>query len=115
MSFILYHSGIGDLLKDVYKLQATTKTNIPKKLIDNLKLTIEKRQKRINIHATEGLSNRELDILKLIAYDLSSQEIADKLFISLNTVKTHLKNIYLKLEVDSRSKATIKAKEIGLL
>jgi LuxR family transcriptional regulator, maltose regulon positive regulatory protein len=114
MSFILYHSGISDLLKEVYKIQATTKTNIPKKLIDKLKLAIEKRQNRINFHATEGLSNRELDILKLIAEDLSSQNIADKLFISLNTVKTHLKNIYLKLDVDSRSKAIVKAKEIGL-
>ena len=40
--------------------------------------------------------------------------IADKSFISLNTVKTHLKNIYLKLDVDSRSKAIVKAKEIGI-
>ena len=48
------------------------------------------------------LSAREFDALKLIAEDLSNQEIADKLFVSLNTVKTHVKNIFLKLEVDSR-------------
>jgi len=48
-------------------------------------------------------------------YDLSNQEIADKLFISLNTVKTHLKNIYLKLDVDSRSGAVAKAKKVGIL
>ncbi len=115
MPFILYHSGISELLNEVYKIQATTKTNITKNLIDKLKRAIEKRQNRIIIHATEGLSNRETDILKLIADDLSSQDIADKLFISLNTVKTHLKNIYLKLDVDSRLKAIVKAKEIGLL
>ena len=47
----------------------------------------------------------ELDALKLIAEDMSNQEIADKLFISLNTVKTHAKNIFLKLEVNSREQA----------
>jgi LuxR family maltose regulon positive regulatory protein len=57
------------------------------------------------------LSDRELDILKLIAEDLSNQEIADKLFISLNTVKTHVRNILLKLEVENRSQAVKKAKE----
>jgi hypothetical protein len=45
MSFILFYSGINDLLKEVYKIQATTKTNIPKKLIDKLKLALEKREK----------------------------------------------------------------------
>ena len=115
MSFVLYHSGISDLLKEVYKIQATTKTKIPKKLIDKLKLAIEKREKFKKINSESGLSDRELDTLKLIAEDLSNQEIADKLFISLNTVKTHLKNIFLKLEVDSRSEAVTKAKEMGVL
>ena len=61
------------------------------------------------------LSARELDTLKLIAGDLSNQEIADKLFISLNTVKTHIKNIYLKLEADNRAKAIAKARELYLV
>jgi LuxR family maltose regulon positive regulatory protein len=61
------------------------------------------------------LSDRELDALILLAEDQSNQEIADKLFISLNTVKTHLKNIFLKLEVDKRSGAVEKAKEMGLI
>ena len=62
-----------------------------------------------------GISDRELDTLKLIAEDLTNQEIADKLFISLNTVKTHIKNIYLKFDIDSRTKAIAKAKELGLI
>jgi LuxR family maltose regulon positive regulatory protein len=115
MPFIYYHDRIKDLLIDVFKIQATTKTNIPKKLIDKLKLAIEKREK-LNKNILEfGLSNRELDTLILIAEDLSNQEIADKLFISLNTVKTHLKNIYLKLEVNSRAKAVAKGKEFNLI
>jgi LuxR family transcriptional regulator, maltose regulon positive regulatory protein len=115
MSFVLYHAGISDLLKEVYKIQATTKTKIPKKLIDKLKLALEKREKFKKINLESGLSEREIDVLKLIAEDLTNQEIADKLFISLNTVKTHLKNVYLRLEVDNRTKAVDKAKELGLI
>ncbi len=115
MSFIYYHDWIKDLLIEVFKIQATTKTNIPKKLTDKLKLAIEKREKFKKINLESGLSERELEILKLIPDNLSNQEIADKLFISLNTVKTHLKNIYLKFEVDNRTKAIAKAKELGLV
>jgi len=115
MSFVVYHSGIRDLLKEVYKIQATTKTKIPKKLIDKLKLALEKREKFMKNNLGSVLSDRELDALILLAEDQSNQEIADKLFISLNTVKTHLKNIFLKLEVDKRSGAVEKAKEMGLI
>ena len=115
MSFVLYHSGIRDLLKEVYRIQATAKTNIPKKLIEKLKLTLEKREKFINNNLNSILSDRELDTLKLIAKDLTNQEIADKLFISLNTVKTHIKNVFLKLEADNRTKAVEKAKVLGLI
>ena len=115
MSFVLYHSGISDLLKEVYKIQATTKNNIPKKLIDKLKLALEKREKFIKNNLGSGLSDRELETLKLIDEDLSNQEIADKLFVSLNTVKTHVKSIFLKIAVDSRSQAVTKAKELGII
>jgi LuxR family maltose regulon positive regulatory protein len=115
MPFIYYHDRIKDLLIDAFKKQATTKTNIPDKLIDKLKLAIEKREKLKKINLESGLSDRELDTLKLIAEDLSNQEIADKLFISLNTVKTHVGNILLKLEAENRLKAVIKAKEQGII
>ncbi len=115
MSFILYLSWMSDLLNEVYKIQATTKTNIPKKLTDKLKLVIEKREEYLKIKSVSVLSDRELDTLKLIAENLTNQEIADKLFISLNTVKTHLKNIFLKLDVDNRTKAVEKAKRLGII
>ena len=115
MSFVLFHSNISDLLNEVYKIQATAKTNIPKKLIDKLKFAIEKREKCLKNNSGSVLSDRELDTLKLIAEDLSNQEIANRLFISLNTVKTHVKNILLKLNVDSRIQAETKAKELGII
>jgi len=63
----------------------------------------------------DPMSDRELEVLHLIAAGLSNREIAEKLFISLNTVKTHTKNINSKLNVNSRTKAVARAKEIGLL
>ena len=63
----------------------------------------------------DPLSDRELEVLYLIAAGLHNKEIAEKLFISLNTVKTHSKNINSKLNVNSRTKAVARAKEIGIL
>ena len=63
----------------------------------------------------EPLSERELEVLYLIAAGLRNKEIAEKLFISLNTVKTHLKNINSKLDVTNRTEAVARAREIGLL
>ncbi len=115
MYFILYLDRIDDLLNDVYKTLAISNNKIPNGFIDKLKLAIEKRERWIKNRQELELSARERELLQLITEDLSNQEIADKLFISLNTVKTHLKNIYLKLEVENRSKASAKIKELGLV
>jgi LuxR family transcriptional regulator, maltose regulon positive regulatory protein len=115
MPFIYYHDRIKDLLLDLFKIQATANTKIPKQLIDKFKLALEKRGKYMKTNPESGLSDRELDTLKLIAEDFTNQEIADKLFISLNTVKTHLKNVFLKLDVDNRTKAAAEAKELGII
>jgi len=113
--FVFSREHIDDLIKDVYVIQATSTTKIPNRFIDNLKQGIEKIEKLKKTNVAADLSTRELDTLKLIAEDLTNQQVADKLFISLNTVKTHLKNIYLKFGVDSRAKAIAKAKESGLM
>jgi LuxR family maltose regulon positive regulatory protein len=62
----------------------------------------------------EPLTNRELDVLELLAQRLSNKEIAEKLFISGETIKSHLQNIFQKLEVSKRREAVEKAKKVGI-
>jgi LuxR family maltose regulon positive regulatory protein len=63
----------------------------------------------------EPLSQRELDVLRLLAGDLDGPGIAAELFVSLNTVRTHTKNIYAKLGVNSRRAAVRRGADLGLL
>jgi two-component system, NarL family, response regulator LiaR len=62
-----------------------------------------------------GISKREHEVLTLMAQGLSNQEIANKLFVSLNTVKTHSSNLFLKLNASRRTQAIRKAKELRLI
>jgi LuxR family maltose regulon positive regulatory protein len=64
---------------------------------------------------TDPLSERETEILRLVAAGRSNPEIADLLYLSLNTVKWHVKNLYSKLDVHSRIEAAARAQELGLL
>ena len=61
------------------------------------------------------LSTRELEVLQLIADGLSNQQIAERLFVSLNTIKTHTSNLFLKMEVERRTQAIEMAKRLGLI
>ncbi|MBI1781816.1 MAG: DNA-binding response regulator [Sphingobacteriales bacterium] len=62
-----------------------------------------------------GMSKRELEVLELMAKGRSNQEIADALFVSLNTIKTHCSGIFFKLEVKRRTEAVETARRIGLI
>jgi LuxR family maltose regulon positive regulatory protein len=62
----------------------------------------------------EPLSERELDVLRLLRTDLSGPDIARELMVSLNTMRTHTKNIYTKLGVNNRREAVRRAAELGL-
>ncbi|HET6255784.1 MAG TPA: response regulator transcription factor [Puia sp.] len=62
-----------------------------------------------------GLSARELEVLQAMAEGLSNQEIAARLFVSLNTIKTHSANIFDKLDVRRRTQAVDKAKKLNII
>jgi LuxR family maltose regulon positive regulatory protein len=72
---------------------------------------------RASLHQplVEPLSDRELEVLGLVAQGLSNGEIAAKLFISVGTVKTHVHNIFGKLGVESRPRAIARGRELALL
>jgi LuxR family transcriptional regulator, maltose regulon positive regulatory protein len=63
----------------------------------------------------EPLSARELEVLRLIAQGLSNEAIGARLFLALSTVKGHNRNIFEKLQVQSRTEAVARARELGLL
>jgi LuxR family maltose regulon positive regulatory protein len=63
----------------------------------------------------EPLSDRELEVLHLVAAGLSNHEIADKLFIGVGTVKSHVHSLLGKLDARDRTQALIKARELKLL
>ena len=63
----------------------------------------------------DPLTERELEVLRLIAAGLSNREIAQELFVAVSTVKTHINHIYGKLDTKSRIKAVAKAHQLGLL
>ena len=62
----------------------------------------------------DELSDRELDVLRLLRSDLSGPEIARELHVSLNTLRTHTKHIYTKLGATNRREAVTRAAELGL-
>ena len=63
----------------------------------------------------EPLGKRELELLDLLDQGLSNQDIAERLFLSPHTVKTHIRNIYSKLDVSSRTQAVARARMLGIL
>ena len=71
----------------------------------------------INTEAIETLkiSSRELEVLQLMAKGLSNQEIADALFVSLHTIKTHNANLFEKLDVKRRTQAVEVAKKLQII
>jgi DNA-binding NarL/FixJ family response regulator len=62
-----------------------------------------------------GISRREFEVLELIAAGLSNQDIADRLFVSNSTVKTHVSNVLAKLDASRRTEAIAKAKEMRII
>jgi len=64
---------------------------------------------------TAGLSKREVEVLQLMAEGLSNAEIAERLFVSVSTIKTHSSKIFEKLDVKRRTQAVEKAKQLNII
>lgn len=88
---------------------------IGKKITSNPKISrlpFKPNEKAINYL---GITDRELEVLQLVAEGCSNREIAGRLFVSVNTVKTHVSNILSKLDVNRRTQAIRKGKTLRLI
>jgi LuxR family maltose regulon positive regulatory protein len=103
---------IAELLEKILDIKAPVPRTYVKKLLSAFKLN---KLVLENNGLLEHLSERELEVLRHIAAGLANKKIMEELFLSLSTVKTHIRNIYSKLNVHSRTEAIIKAKELNLL
>jgi DNA-binding NarL/FixJ family response regulator len=116
LGYILKDSSIEKLsesIKVIYQGGALIEPSITKKILSELS-KIEKVQKQKE-ELIEELGAREKEILSLIAKGFSNSEIADKLFLSVGTVKNYVTNILQKLEAKDRTEAVLKAKDLGLI
>ncbi len=116
-SFEIY-AGIIAIIFTLLGIWVAMKVSKPKTILVEKEVLVKSGPEfRINEKAANelGLSKREFEILELTAKGLSNQQIADQLFLSLNTIKTHLSNLFLKLDVQRRTQALEKARRIGLI
>jgi LuxR family transcriptional regulator, maltose regulon positive regulatory protein len=97
-------------------LSAVSKQGIAPNYVRRLRAAINKAKDSTpaNNGLIEPLSARELDVLRLLGTDLDGPEIARELIVSLNTVRTHTRNVYAKLGVNNRRAAVRRAKELDL-
>jgi LuxR family maltose regulon positive regulatory protein len=84
-------------------------------LASALSAAVPARGQRQAASSAEPLSDRELQVLRLLDSDLTGPQIARELFVSHNTVRTHTKHIFTKLDVTNRRAAVLRARERGLL
>lgn len=93
---------IAEAIRATYKGETVMEPEVTGKIKEH---SVQQQQHKLH----EDLTSRETEILMLIAQGKSNQEIADELFITLKTVKTHVSNILAKLDVEDRTQATIYA------
>ncbi len=117
-SFVDFGMSLAPLLRRA--IMKDIEPEYARKLLDIIQ--VEDRERKIkkgkiqtSLSTSDILSERELEVLRLVAERLSNQQIADKLFITLNTVKTHVRHIFDKLGVNGRTTAIAKARDLKLL
>ncbi len=93
-----------EAIKDVNNGGSPMSSQIARKVVASFQNTSE------SLNKSEELSNREMEILTFLSKGYRYKEIADLLFISIETVRTHIRNIYEKLQVHSRTEAVLKVK-----
>ena len=123
--FITEGTPMLDLLRKVIEYRQDEKLTetyeVSDSYINNLLTALEIQHQRFQSRGqtaqalAEPLSEREFDVLKLLAAGLSNREIGENLYVGINTVKTHIRNIYGKLNVRSRTQAIAQAKKLNLL
>jgi len=100
---------IADAIRAAARGQSVLESQVAAKMMNRFR---QPQQTAAKAH--EQLTEREMDVLKLVAQGKSNQEVADELFIGIKTVKFHVTNIFSKLGVDDRTQAAIYAHKHGL-
>ena len=104
-----------DLVEAVRAVRAGESVLHPKIIEKLLKQAMAKPAETVELKIKGLLSDREMEMLKLLATGMSNKEIAEKLCLSLRTVKAHMSNIFTKMNVASRSEALVESLKKGLL
>lgn len=103
------------LLRDIARKQSGDVAAWARQLLSDAVMAPARAAEHPSALAGEGLSDREVEVLRLLATDLTGPEIARRLFVSVNTLRTHTKHIFTKLGVNSRRAAVRRAAELGVL
>lgn len=112
IEFILRQYRLFDIiLKAISKRPTPYLEHMAAEIADRIRINTEKNRSGIPV----PLTTRELEVVRHLATGVPISSISGTLHISMNTMKTHLRNIYKKLEVDGREKAVVKAKELFLI
>ncbi len=118
-SFEIYASAIALIFTalGVWLALKLAKPNVETKIVEKEVFVKQIDEFKINQAAVDqlGLSGREVEVLQCMANGLSNQEIANRLFISLNTVKTHISRIFEKMQVKRRTQAIDTAKSLFII
>lgn len=99
-----------EAIRAVYAGESVLHPSIARKVLNRFTDTSGKPQKQ---KVAEVLTEREIEVLRFATQGMSNQEIADKLFLSLRTVQSHLNHIFNKLQVSSRTEAVVRALKEG--
>lgn len=104
-----------DAIRRVARGEALIQPSIARKVVSEFaRLGAPDKKNPAHAELLDPLSERELEILKLLAQGMSNREIAETLFITEGTTKNHISNIFSKLGVRDRTQAVLRAQEIGL-